>query len=66
MRRWCLVAGGVGLVIVVLAAMGAGLVLRGGISARAEPSLRVASLLIERLPVRRGRPGAASARPSRR
>jgi len=33
-----LVAGGVGLVILVLGALGAGLVLRGGISARAEPS----------------------------
>jgi mono/diheme cytochrome c family protein len=38
MSRLCVVAGGVGLVIVALGALGAGLVLREGISARAEPS----------------------------
>ncbi len=38
MRRWCLVAGGLGLATVLLAAAGVLLVLRGGISARAEPS----------------------------
>jgi mono/diheme cytochrome c family protein len=38
MRTWCVAAGAAGLTIVGLAVLGAALVLRGGISARLEPS----------------------------
>lgn len=38
MRAWCLVAGALGLVILVVAGVGVAIALRGGISARAEPS----------------------------
>ncbi len=38
MRRWCLVTGWLGLAIMVLAGIGAAVALRGGISARVEPS----------------------------
>lgn len=38
MSRWCLVTGAMGLALVVLAGVGAAVVLRGGISARQEPS----------------------------
>jgi mono/diheme cytochrome c family protein len=38
MKRWCLAAGGIGLAIVAVAVLGAVMLLRGGISARAEPS----------------------------
>lgn len=44
MKRWRLVAGTAGLVIVVLAAVGAALVMRGGISARTEPGRLEASV----------------------
>ena len=38
MSRWCLLMGAVGLAVVVLAGLGAAVVLRGGLSARQEPS----------------------------
>jgi len=44
MSRWCMVAGAVGLAIVALAAIGGAVALRGGISARAEPSTLEARL----------------------
>lgn len=38
MRRWCVAAGGIGIAIVMLAVLGAIAMMRGGVSARAEPS----------------------------
>jgi mono/diheme cytochrome c family protein len=44
MRRWCLAFGFLGLAVLVVAVLGAGLLLRGGISARPEPSTLEARL----------------------